>query len=788
MASTGNYCSIQLLSSATQFCNGPILLSINNPDPGATYQIRKDGNIIATGTSFSATSIGNYDAIITKGTCNATSNILSLTNSFDLYVSSSSDSVCAGGNAILTSIATKLATTYCTPSYSVGTVEGDYISHVSIASTTLSNTTTGAPNPFYTLFPQGGATTATLSANNTYTLSVKGGTFAECYIRGWIDYNQDGLFDPTIESIGVSANVGSQSLGTIVFTIPSGAVNGTTRLRLRSTDDSNGPSIETSCNATNSGYGEAEDYIITINNGVPPFIYSWIETPNGTTLASNNAAQVNASNINQSTTYSATATSGSGCVITSDIVITSKAVSIGSISAAANPICAFGASTVITANNIKGSNAMIAWFSGPKGTGSKLGTGITLASAVANTNYYSLATGSCGDTAEQSITILSDKTPPTITCPANRTANNSNGCSKILTIANPLYSDNCAIKSLTWKMSGATTLLSSSSGIRLIGSKTFNNGISTIIYTINDSNNNKTTCMLTVTLIDNAKPIFNNAVLNIVDSVQSGCSKSISIPAINFSDNCGTPTLSWTMTGATIMSGAGQIGTRSFNVGKTIVTYTITDIQGNKSTTDFTVTIFDKVKPTLSCPSNITKVTDGTNCSKSISIPNPIFSDNCKINSLVWKMTGATVLSSGTTGIKLVGSKTFNAGLTIIEYTITDSSANKNSCIFNVQLNSNGTCPLLSVSKNIISENGFIEPFNVKISPNPSASSFKLNIQSDDNKTIAISIYNASGKKIQHHLGLSSRYVEIGDKFIPGAYLFEVIQGKKRAAVVAVKQ
>lgn len=787
MAGTGNYCSVQLLASATQFCNGPIVLSINNPDPGATYQIRKDGIVVFSGIAYTTASIGNYDATIVKGNCHATSNTISLINRINLSVSASLDSVCAGGNTQLNAVATYAPINYCTPTYSVGTVEGDYISHVSIATTTLNNTTTGAANPFYTVFPQAGTTTATLSANSTYTLSVKGGTYAECYIRAWIDYNHDGLFDSPNESIGISANVGNQSLGTIVFTVPAGAVNGTTRLRLRSTDDSNGPGIATSCNATTSGYGEAEDYIITINDGVPPFTYSWIESPTGSTLVATNTAQVDASNINQTTTYSATATSGSGCVISSDIVITSKAVSIGSITAASNPICKAGGSTLLTANSITGSYPSTNWFTGPKGTGVNVGTGITLANAVANKTYYALVTGSCDDTTEKSITLLSDKTPPTITCPANITANNTIGCSKALSIADPVYSDNCAIKSLTWKLSGATVLSSGTSGIRLAGRKTFNNGISILTYTITDSSSNKASCMTTVTLSDIVKPIFTHAVANIVDSVQTGCSKSISIPVINFSDNCGTPTLSWTATGSTNGIGTGQIGSQLFNAGKTTVTYTIVDAQTNRSSVRFTVTVLDKLLPNINCPSTITQNTNGTNCFKFISTPAPVFSDNCKIKSLLWKMTGATISSSGTTGIKLLGSRTFNAGLTNVTYLVTDSASNTNSCLYHVQVNSNIACTTFSRETNLVSETT-TEGLKVKVTPNPTKSFFVMTVQSNVDEAVEISVFDAVGKKIQNLKKISQKNIQIGEKYKAGNYFFEVRQGEKRTTAVGVKQ
>ena len=152
---------------------------------------------------------------------------------------------------------------YCDPTYSSGTGFGDYISLVAIPTTTLNNPTTGAPSPYFTVYPQSGNTTCSLVAGANYTMNVAGGTYSSCYIRGWIDYNQDGNFDAS-ETIGVSGNVGSLTTGSFNFIVPVTALTGTTRMRIRSSDTSPGPSSSQVCGAANSTYGEAEDYLITL--------------------------------------------------------------------------------------------------------------------------------------------------------------------------------------------------------------------------------------------------------------------------------------------------------------------------------------------------------------------------------------------------------------------------------------------------------------------------------------------------------------------------------------------
>jgi len=77
-------------------------------------------------------------------------------------------------------------------------------------------------------------------------------------------------------------------------------------------------------------------------------------------------------------------------------------VAITSATAAASPICA-SATTTLTANGVVGTNNLITWWSGQGGTGSNLGTGMTLMAGPGT--YYAYVTGDCGSPAEASVTV-----------------------------------------------------------------------------------------------------------------------------------------------------------------------------------------------------------------------------------------------------------------------------------------------------------------------------------------------------------------------------------------------
>ncbi len=149
---------------------------------------------------------------------------------------------------------------YCTPAYTTGTAEGDYIDGVTVAD--LSNTFSGGA-----ISGVGYSDYTALSANvlmgDTYTMTCTNNpTWSQTY-TAWIDYDMNGSFE-TDEVIGTLSLAGGGS-GSFSFTVPTGLVGGATRMRVRCIYPSGLAVPLDPC--ASSSYGEAEDYTLNLMGG-----------------------------------------------------------------------------------------------------------------------------------------------------------------------------------------------------------------------------------------------------------------------------------------------------------------------------------------------------------------------------------------------------------------------------------------------------------------------------------------------------------------------------------------
>lgn len=165
---------------------------------------------------------------------------------------------------------TNNSTVYCIPA-NINAYNVNYISNVNFD--IINNTTTGTTGTYndYT-----GSTIAnvspgeTISGSVTVTLDTWNNTTRN-QITVWIDFNNNGDFEDSGEDFVYSfaGSGNTQTLVPISIAIPSGATQGTTRMRVGFRDISSDTNY-TSCDWINKA-GEIEDYTVNILNSNAPF-------------------------------------------------------------------------------------------------------------------------------------------------------------------------------------------------------------------------------------------------------------------------------------------------------------------------------------------------------------------------------------------------------------------------------------------------------------------------------------------------------------------------------------
>jgi hypothetical protein len=164
---------------------------------------------------------------------------------------------------------------FCTPVYTSGKTLGDLISNVEITGTTLANNSgTAQVNPAYTYFTGQPNYTGDLQAGTSYSVNVSVGTWGNQHIRAWIDYNDNGIFEPS-ESIGSTivapnlGNVGPFPPASFNISLACNPPSGVHRMRIRSVwQGTANPAFAAAIDPCISyGFGETEDYDVNV---LPP--------------------------------------------------------------------------------------------------------------------------------------------------------------------------------------------------------------------------------------------------------------------------------------------------------------------------------------------------------------------------------------------------------------------------------------------------------------------------------------------------------------------------------------
>ncbi|MES2779080.1 MAG: LamG-like jellyroll fold domain-containing protein, partial [Bacteroidota bacterium] len=287
-------------------------------------------------------------------------------------------------------------------------------------------------------------------------------------------------------------------------------------------------------------------------------------------------------------------------------------------------------------------------------------------SAFERDRYWIATDASMNTTAANQNLHIVDTTAPVIICPANITATTSGACGATVTFA-ATATDNCSTPTLNYsKASGSF----------------FPVGITNITVKATDACGNQSICNFQVTVLDIVPPTV--ITQNVIVQLDAGGNGSTTATAVNngSSDACGIATMT-----------LSQTEFNCNNVGANTVTLTVTDVNGNISTSDAVVTVIDGIAP-VAIAQNVTVQLDANgNGTTTAAAVNNGSSDACGIASMILSKTDFNCSNVGSNIVTLtVTDVNGNVSTTDAVVTVVDGIAPiaiaQN---VTVQLNANGT-------------------------------------------------------------------------------------------------
>lgn len=145
-------------------------------------------------------------------------------------------------------------------------------------------------------------------------------------------------------------------------------------------------------------------------------------------------------------------------------------------------------------------------------------------------------------------------------------------------------------------------------------------------------------------------------------------------------DNCGTPTLSYTSVAAGNLPCSGTIRR----------TWTARDACGNTASCVQTITLNDNIPPIVTCPANITVTAPQPDCKIAVSgIGLVTATDNCATPSVIYNVSVATTA----TGVNNASGTVFNSGTSTVAYSVRDICGNVSNCSFTVTVKCDSITP-----------------------------------------------------------------------------------------------
>jgi hypothetical protein len=161
---------------------------------------------------------------------------------------------------------------YCIPTYINGCSNGNEITNVVYG--TMSNTSSCSADAYHYY---SNVSVPTIVRNTAKNFSITFGTDPINYFAVWVDTNRDGIFANTEMYLNNTTPIAAYGTYTGTITLPLGSYAGQTRMRVRAGDNAILLSNH-ACGASNSTFGETEDYIINLESPCTTPILASINT------------------------------------------------------------------------------------------------------------------------------------------------------------------------------------------------------------------------------------------------------------------------------------------------------------------------------------------------------------------------------------------------------------------------------------------------------------------------------------------------------------------------------
>ena len=284
----------------------------------------------------------------------------------------------------------------------------------------------------------------------------------------------------------------------------------------------------------------------------------------------------------------------------------------------------------------------------------------------------------------------------------------------------------------------------------------------------------------------NKAPIITAANI-IVSATLNDCNASVSFGSNVTVTGIPTPTVLYKIGDKIITS------PYKFPVGSTSIRVIANNTCGTSLKT-FLIKITDNQNPTIDCKPAAARTVRYSTYSVSGKEFNATASDNCGHLTLIYSLSGATVVPYKSKNTSLENVK-LNIGTTTITWKATDESNLISTCNTIVTVkradDNSLTVTLPIISNSLTKSEDIQKPVTLiaKAIPNPSVNYFTLELKSNKKESITIKVIDVAGRMIEKRTNIQANStLQIGNHYAKGVYFAEIRQGREKVILQLIKE